>query len=136
MKRAMALATRVECDEGSDCFGGKSNGNEGGRRLKATRAMATVTATTWLIATVTKLEGNKEGKGEGGKGDGDGDEGGGRRSGNGDGGKSDGVGDNDGRRAMAMATKRVIVTATSVGEVGGQRNGQWQWWQEQWRQHQ
>ena len=31
MKRAMALATRVECDEESDGFGGKSNGNENGR---------------------------------------------------------------------------------------------------------
>jgi len=31
MKRAMALATRVECDKESDGFGGKSDGNEGGR---------------------------------------------------------------------------------------------------------
>ncbi len=69
MKRAMALATRVECDEESDGFGGKCNGNEGGRQLMATKVMATVTATTWLMA--------KEGKGEGGKGDGDSDEGGG-----------------------------------------------------------
>ena len=69
MKRAMALATRMECcDEESDGFGGKSDGNEGGRRLTATRAMATMTATTWLMATVTRLAGNKEGKGEGGKG--------------------------------------------------------------------
>ncbi len=42
-----------------------SNG-EGGRRLTATRAMATVTATTWVMAMVTRLTGNKEGKGEGG----------------------------------------------------------------------
>ena len=33
MKRVMALATRVECNEESDDVGGKSNGNEGGRRL-------------------------------------------------------------------------------------------------------
>ena len=125
MKRAMALATRVECDKESDDFGGNSDGNEGGRRLMATRAMAMVTATTWLMATVTRLAGDEEGKGEGGKGDGDGDEGGGRRSGNGDGGKSDGDGDNSGRQAMAMATKRVMVTATRVGQVGGRRNGQW-----------
>ena len=46
--------------------------------MMATRAMATVTATTWLMATVTRLAGDEEGKGEGGKGDGDGDEGGGR----------------------------------------------------------
>jgi len=113
MKRVMALVTRVECDEESDGFGGKSDGNEGGRRLTATRAMATVTATTWLMA------GNEEGKGEGGKDDGNGDEGGGRQRGNGDGGKSDGDGDNGGRQAMAISTKRVMVMATRVGEVGG-----------------
>ena len=69
MKRAMALATRVEsCDKESNGFGGKSDGNEGGRRLMATRAMVTMTATTWVSATVTRLVGDKEGKGEGGKG--------------------------------------------------------------------
>ena len=119
MKRAMALATRVECDEESDGFGSKSNGNEGGRRLMATRA------TMWLMVMVTRLAGNEEGKGEVGKGDADGDECGGRLSGNGDGGKSDGDGDNGGRRAMTMATKRVMVMATRVGEVGGRRNRQW-----------
>jgi hypothetical protein len=30
MKGAMELATRVGCNEESDGFGGKSNGNEGG----------------------------------------------------------------------------------------------------------
>ena len=77
MKRAMALAMRVECDEESNGFGGKSDGNKCGRRLTATRAFAMVTATTWLMVTVTRLAGDEEGKGEGGKGDGDGDEGGG-----------------------------------------------------------
>ena len=77
MKWAMALVTRVECDEESDGFGSKSDGNEGGRRLMATRVMAMVTAMTWLMVTVTKLAGDEEGKGEGGKGDGDSDEGGG-----------------------------------------------------------
>ena len=124
------------CDKESNGFGGKSDGNEGGRRLTATRTMATVTATTWVMVTVTRLAGNKEGKGEGGKGDGDGDEGGGRRRGNVDGGKSDGDGGNGGRRAMVMATKRVMVTATRVGEVGGRRNGQWRWRQERWRRRQ
>ena len=123
----MALVTRVECDKESVGSGGKSNGNKGGRRLMATRVMVTVTATTWLMATVTRLTGNEEGKGEGGKGDGDGDEGGGRRRDNVDGSKSDGDGGNGGRRAMMMATKRVMVTATRVGEVGGRRNGQWRW---------
>ena len=107
MKRAMALATRVEYDEESDGYGGKSDGNEGGRQLTARRAMATVTATTWVMATVRRLAGDEEGNGEGGKGDGDSDESGGRQRGNGDCSKSDGDGDNGGRRAMAMATKRV-----------------------------
>ena len=120
MKWVMVSVTRVECNEESNGFGGKSDGNEGGRQLTATRAMTTVTATTWLMAMVTRLAGDKEGKGEGGKGDGDGDEGGGQRKGNGNGGKSNGDGDNGGRRVMVMATKRVMVTATRVGEVGGQ----------------
>ncbi len=121
MKRAMALATRVECDgdEENNGFGGKSDGNEGGRRLTVTRAMASVTVTTWVMAMVTRLVGDEEGKGEGGKGNGDGDDGGRRRRGNGDGGKSDGDGNNGGGRAMAMATKRVMLTATRVGEGGG-----------------
>ena len=74
MKRAMALATRVECNEESNGFVGKSDGNEDGMRLMATRAMATVTATMWVMVMVIRLVGNKEGKCEGGKGDGDGDE--------------------------------------------------------------
>jgi hypothetical protein len=73
-----------------------------------------------------RLAGNEEGKGEGGKGDGDGDEGGGRQRGNGNGG-------NGGRRAMVMATKWVMVTATRVGEGGGRRNGQWRRRQERWQ---
>ena len=61
--------------------GGKSNGNngkvggqatasngKGGRQLTVTRAMAMVTATTWVMETVTRLAGDEEGKGEGGKG--------------------------------------------------------------------
>jgi hypothetical protein len=139
MKRAMALATRVEsCDKESDGFGSKSDGDEGGRRLTAIRAMATVMVMMWVTAMVTRLAGDKEGKGEGGKGDGNGDEGGGRRRGNGDGGKSGGNGDNGGRRGMVMAmvAKRVMVMATRVGEVGGRRNGQCRWPQERWRQQQ
>ncbi len=41
----MLSATRVECNEESDGFGGKSDGNKGGRQLVATRAIATVIAT-------------------------------------------------------------------------------------------
>ena len=77
VKRVMLLVTRVECNKESDGFGGKSDGNEGGRRLTVTRAMTTVTATTWVMATVTRLAGNEEGKGEGGKDNGNGGEGGG-----------------------------------------------------------
>jgi len=32
MNRVMVLATRLECNEESNGFGGKSDGNEGGRR--------------------------------------------------------------------------------------------------------
>ena len=62
MKGAMALVTRVECHEESDGFGGKSNGNEGGRQLTATRVMATATETKWVMVMVTRLAGNKEGR--------------------------------------------------------------------------
>ena len=61
MKRAMALATRVECNKESDGFGSKSDGNEGGRRLTATRVMATVEATKWVMVMVTRLAGDEEG---------------------------------------------------------------------------
>ncbi len=39
--RAMALATRVACDEEGDGNGGKSDSDEGGGRAMATRAIAT-----------------------------------------------------------------------------------------------
>ncbi len=83
-----------------------------------------------MMVTVTRLVGDKEGKGEGSKGDGNGDEGGGRRRGNGDGDKRNCNGNNGGRRAMVMATKRVMAMTTRLGGVGRQRNGQWRWWQE------
>ena len=60
VKRAMALATRVECDKESDGFGGKSNGNEGDKRLTATRAMVTAAAMTWVMVMVTRLAGDKK----------------------------------------------------------------------------
>jgi hypothetical protein len=62
-------------NETGNGVGGKSNGDdnkvggqatasngEGGRRLTTTRAMAAVTATTWVMATVTRLAGDKEDK--------------------------------------------------------------------------
>jgi hypothetical protein len=65
--------------------------------------MATVMATTWVMATVTRLAGGKEGKGEGGKGDGGGDVSGRQQRGNGNGSQwrqcwrvSDGDGDEEG----------------------------------------
>jgi hypothetical protein len=45
------------------------------------RAAATVTATTWAMATVTRLAGDKDGKGEGCKGGCKGNEGGRRQRG-------------------------------------------------------
>ena len=80
MKRVMALATRLECNEESNGFGGKSNGNEDISRLTVTRAMAMAMAmvTAWVMVMVTRLAGDEEDKGEGGKCDGDGDEGGGQ----------------------------------------------------------
>ncbi len=39
--RAMALATRVACNEEGDGDGVKSNGHKSGRRAMATRAMVT-----------------------------------------------------------------------------------------------
>jgi hypothetical protein len=50
MKQAMVLATRVECNKESDGFGDKSDGNEGGRRLTATRAMAMVTKKVYTFS--------------------------------------------------------------------------------------
>jgi hypothetical protein len=78
MKRAMSLATKVECNKESNGFGGKSDGDKGDGQATATRAMVTVTAKTWAMATATRLAGNEEGRGDGGKGDGDGDEGSGQ----------------------------------------------------------
>ncbi len=117
-------------DETGNGDGGKSNGDNdkvGGQATASNGKGDRQLTATWVMVTVTRLAGNEEGTDEGGKGDGDSDEGGGQQRGNGNGGKSDGNGNNGGRRAMAMATKRVMVTATRVGEVGGQRNGQWQW---------
>ncbi len=72
----MALATRVACnDEGNDGNRGKSNGDEGGGRATAMRAMAMATAMvpTWAMVTAMRLAGDKEGKGKGDKGNGNGD---------------------------------------------------------------
>ncbi len=65
------------CDKEGNKDSNKGNGNKSGRQVMATRAMATVTAAMmWVIATVMRLVGNKEGKGKRGKGNGDGNKGG------------------------------------------------------------
>jgi hypothetical protein len=61
MWRVMALMMRVECNKESDGFGSKSNGNEGGRQLTATRAMVTATAMMLVMVMVTRLAGDEEG---------------------------------------------------------------------------
>ncbi len=66
------MVTRVECNKESNGFGSKSDGDEGGGQLTATRAMATVKAMTWVMAAATRLASGKGGKGKGGKGDGNG----------------------------------------------------------------
>jgi hypothetical protein len=58
-KRAMSSATRVDCDEESNGFGSKSNGNEGGRQSTATkRVIMMVMATTWAMVMVMRLASN------------------------------------------------------------------------------
>jgi hypothetical protein len=49
---ARAMATKVSCNKESGGDGGKSDGNEGG-------GQATVTATMWVMAMVTRLVGNE-----------------------------------------------------------------------------
>ncbi len=63
------IATKVSCNEEGGGDGGKSDGNKGGGR-------AMVRATTWAMATATRLAGDKEGKCKGGKGNCNGNEGG------------------------------------------------------------
>ncbi len=66
-------------DEMGNGDGGKSDGDnkkvveqatasngKGGRQLTAARAMVMVTVTTWVMAMVTRLAGDEEGKGGGG----------------------------------------------------------------------
>jgi hypothetical protein len=93
----------------------------------AMRAIATATATTWAMATATRLVGNKEGNAKGGKGYGDRDKGGGQQEG-------------EGGKAMAPVTSVVgkwMATATKGNdnkEEGGRGGkGQWQGWQMQWQ---
>jgi hypothetical protein len=62
------VATKVSCNKEGVSNGGKSDGNKRGRQ-------ATVTATTWVMATEMRLPGNKEGKCKVNKGTGDGNEG-------------------------------------------------------------
>jgi hypothetical protein len=63
------VTTKVSCNEKGGDDGGKSSGNKGGGR-------AMVIATTWAMATATRVAGNKEGKCKGGKGNCNGNKGG------------------------------------------------------------
>ncbi len=85
----MALAMRVACNKEGYGDNNEGNGDEGGGRASATRAMvmATVTAPRWAIVTTMRLSGDEKGKGKGGKGNGDG---GRQRRGQGRQGDSDG----------------------------------------------
>ncbi len=75
--RVMAMATWVVYDEEGNVDSSKSTGNKGGGQATASRVMATAMLTTWVMATGTRLVGNKEGKSKGGEGDDNGYEGGG-----------------------------------------------------------
>jgi hypothetical protein len=109
----MALLTRVACDKEGDGDGSKSDGDEGGGRAMATRAMVTEgkqqstsdgidKGRRWLARErrqgdhdTTRMVGNNEQRehavdddgsdkeGKGGKGNGDGNEGGGQQRGQG-----------------------------------------------------
>jgi hypothetical protein len=67
----------VVCDKEGYDNSNKGNGNKGGWQAMETRVMATTMATMWVMATMMRLMGNKEGKGKRGKGDDDGNKGGG-----------------------------------------------------------
>jgi hypothetical protein len=66
-KRAMSLATRVECNEEGNGFSSKSNVDKGGGQAMAIRAMETVRAMTLGMVVATRAAGKKEGNGDGGK---------------------------------------------------------------------
>ncbi len=59
---------KVSCNKEGGGNGSKSDGNKGGRQ-------ATAMATTWAMATETRLVGDEEGKCKGSKGNGEGNEG-------------------------------------------------------------
>jgi hypothetical protein len=107
------LATRVECNKEGNGFSGKSNSNKGGGRATATRAMTTVMAKMWAMATAMRVAGNKEGNGNGDKRDGDGDKGGGQATAS-----------RAKITAMATATTWAMATTTRlVGNKEGKAEG-------------
>ena len=66
MAIAMATATKRAMATNRN-NAGTGDRKEGGKQATAAlMPMGRVTATTWVMATVTRLVGNKEGKGEGG----------------------------------------------------------------------
>ncbi len=58
--KAMGTVTRVACNKEGNVKGGKSAGNKGGGQVTATRAVATATLMTWVMAMEMRLAGDKE----------------------------------------------------------------------------
>jgi hypothetical protein len=65
--RAIALATRVACNEEGDGISNKGDGNEGGGQTMVKKAIATM----WAMAAVMRVAGDKKDKGEDGKSNGE-----------------------------------------------------------------
>jgi hypothetical protein len=74
---ARAMASVTGCNKEGYGNSGKSNGDKGGGQAKSTKATAAMMARMWAMVTVTRWEGDKEGKGKGGKGKGNSGKGGG-----------------------------------------------------------
>jgi hypothetical protein len=64
MNRAVASATRVECHEESNGFGGKSNGNKDGNNQLAMGACDKEGEGGKAMAMEIRAAGNKEGEGD------------------------------------------------------------------------
>ncbi len=156
--RAMALATRVACYKVGDGNSNDGDGNKGDMQVTAMRVMMMATvmamATTWVMALVMRLAGDKEGKGNGdvrlaGEEEGEGSKAiamrmvgkwtekmtkramalvtrvAGNKEDNANCNKSNGEGTKVGMRATATWTMATRVACK------GQQQGQWQWQRQQ-----
>jgi hypothetical protein len=109
-RKVMARATKVACNKEGNVDCSKSTGNKDGGQATAMREMATATPTTWVMATATRLAGDKEGKAEDSKGNVNGHESGMQQrgqgwQGNGDGNKGDGASQNRKRLVLNYLSK-------------------------------